>query len=42
MGSDWDEVMSETKGIWKPHPAFVNMKDSIEMTHWLRNKRAKR
>ena len=42
VGGNWDEVMGETKGAWKSHPAFADMKDSIEITHWLRNKRAKR
>ena len=42
MGRNWEEVMSETRGAWKSHPAFVDMKDSIEITHWLRNKSAKR
>ena len=42
IGRNWDDVMSETKGAWKSHPAFVDMKDSVEITHWLRKKRAKR
>lgn len=42
LGDNWDKVMAETKGTWKSHPAFANMKDSVEITHWLRNKRAKR
>jgi AbrB family looped-hinge helix DNA binding protein len=42
VGGSWEEVMSETRGAWKSHPAFAGMKDSIEITHWLRNKRAKR
>ena len=42
LGRNWHEVMSETKGAWKSHPAFVGMKDSVEITHWLRNKHAKR
>jgi AbrB family looped-hinge helix DNA binding protein len=42
MGRNWEEVMSETKGAWKAHPIFADMKDSIEIIHWLRNKRAKR
>ena len=40
MGRNWDEVMRETRGTWKSHPAFVGMKDSVEITRWLRNKRA--
>jgi AbrB family looped-hinge helix DNA binding protein len=42
MGKNWDEVMRETKGAWSSHPAFAGMKDSVEITHWLRNKRAGR
>jgi AbrB family looped-hinge helix DNA binding protein len=42
MGRNWDAVMSDTKGVWKSHPAFAGMKDSVEITHWLRNKRSSR
>jgi AbrB family looped-hinge helix DNA binding protein len=42
LGRNWDEVMSQTKGAWRAHPAFAGMRDSVEITHWLRNKRAKR
>jgi AbrB family looped-hinge helix DNA binding protein len=42
IGSNWDKVMEETKGVWRSHPAFAGMKDSVEITHWLRNKNAKR
>jgi AbrB family looped-hinge helix DNA binding protein len=42
LGRNWDKVMRETKGTWKSHPAFAGMKDSVEITHWLRNKRTKR
>ena len=42
FGRNWDELMDATKGTWKAHPAFVGMKDSVEITHWLRNRRAKR
>jgi AbrB family looped-hinge helix DNA binding protein len=42
MGRSWDEVMQETKGTWNSHPAFVGMKDSVEITHWLRNKHTKK
>jgi len=42
LGRNWEEVMSETRGTWRSHPAFIGMKDSVEITHWLRNKRAKR
>jgi AbrB family looped-hinge helix DNA binding protein len=38
---NWDDVMDETRGTWKSHPAFAGMKDSVEITHWLRNKRTK-
>jgi len=36
---NWEEVMRETKGAWKSHPAFVGMKDSVEIVHWLRSER---
>ena len=42
MGRSWEAVMKETKGAWKLHPAFVDMKDSVEMVRWLRNKGSKR
>lgn len=42
VGRNWGEVMRETRGAWKSHPAFAGMKDSVEMVHWLRGKRAKR
>lgn len=42
VGQNWDEVMNETKGAWKTHPAFTGLKDSVEITRWLRNKRAKK
>jgi AbrB family looped-hinge helix DNA binding protein len=41
VGRNWDKVMAETRGAWKSHPAFSGMKDSVEITHWLRNKREK-
>lgn len=42
VGKNWDEVMAKTKGAWKSHPVFSGMKDSVEITHWLRNKRVKK
>lgn len=42
LGRNWDEVMSQTKGAWRSHPSFAGMKDSVEITHWLRNKRTRR
>lgn len=41
VGRNWDEVMNQTRGAWKSHPAFAGM-DSVEVVHWLRNKRSKR
>lgn len=38
---NWEKVMAETKGAWSSHPAFSGMRDSVEITHWLRNKRTK-
>ena len=42
IGRNWDEVMRETRGAWKDHPAFAGMKDSVEITHWLRDKGRRR
>jgi AbrB family looped-hinge helix DNA binding protein len=42
VGRNWDKVMAETRGAWSHHPAFSGMKDSVEITHWLRNKRKKK
>jgi hypothetical protein len=42
VGKSWDEVMAKTKGAWRSHPVFSGMKDSVEITRWLRNKRAKK
>jgi len=42
VGQNWEEVMAETRGAWSAHPSFSGMKDSVEITHWLRNKRAKK
>lgn len=41
VGRNWDEVMNETRGAWRTHPAFAGLKDAVEITRWLRNKRAK-
>lgn len=42
VGRSWEAVMKETRGTWKSHPAFVGMKDSVEMVRWLRNKGSKK
>jgi AbrB family looped-hinge helix DNA binding protein len=42
VGRNWEQVMSETKGAWKTHPAFAGLRDSVEITHWLRNNRRKK
>ena len=42
MGRNWESVMDETKGAWKAHPVFKEMKDSIEIVDWLRQKTRKR
>lgn len=36
---NWESVMKETRGIWRRHPIFKDMKDSIEIVNWLRRKR---
>ena len=33
IGRDWEAVMNETRGAWKDHPAFKDMKDSVEIVH---------
>lgn len=38
LGANWEEVVNQTKGAWKSHPAFKGMKNSIEVTNWLRQK----
>ena len=42
VGRNWDQVMKSTKGTWRSHPAFAGMRDSVEITHWLRNRRQKK
>ena len=41
LGKNWESVMEETKGAWKTHPIFKDMKDSIEIVDWLRQKKRK-
>ncbi len=38
VGKSWESVMQETKGVWKTHPIFKDMKDSIEIVDWLRQR----
>ena len=38
----WESVMAETRGAWKTHPVFKNMRDSVEIVDWLRQKNRKR
>ena len=42
VGRDWNRVMKETRGSWKSHPAFSGLKDAVEVTNWLRNKRTRK
>ena len=42
VGRNWNKVMTETRGAWKSHPAFSGLKDAVEVTNWLRNKRTKK
>ena len=39
MGRNWETVMSETRGSWKSHTAFKDMKDAVEIVDWLRQKK---
>ena len=41
LGKNWESVMEETRGMWKTHPIFKDMKDSIEIVDWLRQKQRK-
>ena len=41
IGKNWESVMNETKGVWRGHPVFKDMKDSIEIVNWLRQKNKK-
>lgn len=41
VGKSWESVMGETQGAWKTHPIFKDMKDSLEIVDWLRQKRRK-
>jgi hypothetical protein len=36
---DWEKVMAETGGSWAEHPVFGEMKNSVEIVHWLRSQR---
>jgi AbrB family looped-hinge helix DNA binding protein len=38
IGGNWEEIMNETRGMWKAHPAFKDMKDAVEIVNWLRQK----
>ena len=42
LGENWQTVMDQTRGSWKSHPAFKGMKDSVEITDWLRQKKKRR
>ena len=35
----WEQVMDQTRGAWKTHPVFGDMKDAVEIVNWLRRKR---
>ncbi|MDG6938841.1 MAG: AbrB/MazE/SpoVT family DNA-binding domain-containing protein [Nitrososphaerota archaeon] len=38
IGGNWEAIMNETRGMWKAHPAFKDMKDAVEIVNWLRQK----
>lgn len=42
LQKSWESVMEETRGMWKQHPIFKDMKDSVEIVNWLRQKSRKR
>ena len=33
--------MEETRGAWKTHPSFKEMKDAAEIVEWLKQKKQK-
>lgn len=35
----WEDVMMETAGVWRNHPVFGRMGNSIEVVDWLRGKK---
>jgi hypothetical protein len=37
LEDNWEKVMAETAGSWAKHPVFREMKDSVEIVHWLRS-----
>lgn len=39
IGRNWKSVMNETRGSWKAHPAFKDMKNAVEIVDWLRQKK---
>ena len=42
MDRSWETVMAETRGAWRTHPVFKDMKDSVEIVDWLKEKKRKR
>lgn len=38
VAKSWELVMNETRGVWRRHPIFKDMKDSLEIVNWLRRK----
>lgn len=42
VSGNWEAIMSETRGLWKAHPAFKGMKDAVEIVDWLRRKTGNR
>lgn len=39
IGRNWEAVMSETRGSWKTHPVFKDMRNAVEIVDWLRQKK---
>src|SRR2546426_162493 len=39
LEDNWEKVMKETEGSWATHPVFGEMKNSVEIVHWLRSQR---
>ncbi|MGI0079924.1 MAG: AbrB/MazE/SpoVT family DNA-binding domain-containing protein, partial [Nitrososphaerales archaeon] len=32
ISDNWGSVMKETRGVWKTHPVFKEMKDAVEIS----------
>ena len=42
IGGEWEEVMKDTKGAWRNHPAFKGLKEATDVVDWMRKKKRDR